>query len=574
MKINKHYNEQSIDVIFIQSHAGEVKSGRLLKWLHKFKQLTPGDIPVRIFLDVSSAGVSQVNELTSMITDRDIEIVFVDDTVGSNPTSVVWVEMMNYCTSVWRKALLLETDCLVEPGYLTAINADMSRFNDWWVYGSIYCGDSSGHFDELNRITHMNGVAVYNRTAEFIDFVNHVFYTMAGIDSAVNFDWYLAKFIHSNGDIYHRFIDSKHIINISPEWDTHVNHTTLKPLAKIIHCKKYVESTSPVKFEIKHTPIANDSETNNIILYTTLYNELNKERFDELKYCLDTNLQNKNISEIVVFTENSPSTMGKYSDKIKVVPTPTRPTYHDMLKHANQHNPGHVIIIANSDIYFDTTLNKIKEQNMTDKFFSLTRWCVHANGQSYLPHVRNSSYPIDSINHQDMISLRWWNAPMIKNNAYERNYDKYQEQWMLQHDDIKHVYDMQYFDQQLNVKGKHRSSGSSACWRNELSADAWVFQAPYAYLDDRYKIPIGTFRCDTWLNYLLIQEHNKDNIELSNPCLSIKTHHHDFLRTDSDKNYDSTGDTAPEWLDNIIQDSSRDTIVHSCYVPWVSIQHD
>lgn len=569
MESVKTYNKQSIDAVFIQSHAGEIKSGRLLQWLKEFREVTPTHIPIRIFLDESASNISKIEELTDVSAGHDIELVFIDDTVGDNPTSVVWTEMINHNTNIWSRVLLLESDCRLLPGYIPALNADMSRFDDWWIYGSLYYGDSTNHFAELNRMTHMNGIAVYNRCYEFINFVNYVFHTSHGIDNAVNFDWLLAQYIHSRGDIYNKFIDSKHIINISPVWDIHVEHAPLKPLAKIIHCKKYIDSNISTEFKIK--PISTSPSTERVVLFTTLYNERDVKRFDELKYCLDKNLQNESISEIVVFTEDSPDEMSRYSDNIKIVSTPTRPTYHDMMKHANEYYSGDIIMIANSDIYFDETLCELNKMDMTGKFFSLTRWCVHSNNHAYLPHVRNSSHPIDDIEHEDMISLRWWNASMIEKHIYECDFDKYRERWMSQHDDIEQTYDMQYFDRQMNVKGRRHDDGSTACWRNELSADTWIFKAPYTPLNNQYNIPIGTYRCDTWLNYLLIQQHNKNNIELSNPCLSIKTYHHDFLRTDADKNYDITGDESPPWLDTIIQDSSRDTIVHSCYVPWVRI---
>lgn len=559
---------KSINAIFIQSHAKELQTGRLTDWLNEFIELTSGDIPIRIFLDEVSSGLEYTTILMEYINKHNIEIVFVDTTIGENPTSVTWINMINYNTTAWPCVLLLETDCKLTSDYITALNVDMDRFDDWWIYGSIYCGNATGHFDELNRITHMNGIAVYNRTTEFINFANHVFYTQSGIDSAVNFDWLLAKYIHMDGGMYHRFIDSKHIINISPEWDRHAKYEPLKPCAKIIHCKKYIDEPPVTQFMMSSKSSIYEYD-DGYVLFTTLYDEPDLARVEELRYCMQVNQQNKHISAVVVFTEHPTTCISKYtSESVTIVQTPERPTYHDMIEYANEHYVDSRVILANSDIYFDDTLSIMNSIDLSDQFYVLTRWCKHVDGSSYLPHIRNSSPPIDPIKHQDMVGLRWYHQPLLNDIGRSPLYDTYQESWSKQTDDIHSVYDMSVYSEQTDTKGLSRSTGDPCIWRNEHSADAWVFQAPYTRLDERYKIPIGTFRCDTWLNYLLIREHNKNNIQLSNPCLSIKTYHHDFLRTDQDKDYDNTGDKNAPWLDNIIDKSMRETLVHRSYVPW------
>lgn len=560
----------SIDAIFIQSHAGEVSSGELASWLHTFTRLTPDHVPVRVFLDELSIGLNEMSDIESFCScSRDIEIVYIDTTTGKNPTSVTWVEMINYNTDVWKRVLLLETDCNIKPGYVDKINEDMTGYSGWWVYGSTYYGDGREEWPVIDRVSHMNGVAVYNRCDEFLDFVNYIFYTKDGVNNHTNFDWLLAETMHDRGDLYDKFVDSKHIINTSPEWDRYVKHMPWKPEAVVIHNKSYTDTARQTLFTF-NTNTVTPVDPKEYILLTTLYDEQDTDRFNELQHCLTTNLNNSRISEVVIFTEHDKSCIDRYDPDHKaiVIQTQSRPTYYDMIKHANVYFRDERIIIANSDIYFDDTLQLLDDVDMKSEFYSLTRWCKHENGSAYMPHVRNSSHPIDTIHHRDMLGLKWFNGSILDDVDLSANFTTYREGWMLECNDVNQYVDLSVYNESTNTQGVYRSNNEPCIWRNELSADVWMFQSPYNLLDNRYKIPLGTFRCDTWLNYLLIQQHNKHKIRLSNPCLSIKTYHHDFLRTDADKNYDASADHSPEWLYNIIDNPPGKDLVHRCFVPW------
>lgn len=108
------------------------------------------------------------------------------------------------------------------------------------------------------------------------------------------------------------------------------------------------------------------------ILITTLYDTKNQERNEELKLCYNKNIRDVNIDHIVIFLEGeAPFTINK---NVTVVNIDERPTFTQIINYANQHFPGDIILIANSDIYFDSSLSKLSEIDYTKKLIALTRF--------------------------------------------------------------------------------------------------------------------------------------------------------------------------------------------------------
>lgn len=119
-----------------------------------------------------------------------------------------------------------------------------------------------------------------------------------------------------------------------------------------------------------------------ITLYTSYYRDKSDIRQAELDFCLQKNIDNPLIDRIVLFAEAEPP----QSPKIEIVSN-KRPQYRDFFnlicERANQHD---ISIIANSDIYFDGSLNKILLNGKTA--IALSRWDVKP-GQS--PKLHNCS---------------------------------------------------------------------------------------------------------------------------------------------------------------------------------------
>ena len=129
---------------------------------------------------------------------------------------------------------------------------------------------------------------------------------------------------------------------------------------------------------------------NNNHLVISLYNESNINRSIELLYCLRENLNNKSISKIHILMENSSKsdyfllecinklmfTFGE-ENNIKIIPFNRIPTFNDYFEYCNKNIIGNVII-ANSDIVYDNTINRI-ENILENEFIVITRYEKYNN---------------------------------------------------------------------------------------------------------------------------------------------------------------------------------------------------
>ena len=114
-----------------------------------------------------------------------------------------------------------------------------------------------------------------------------------------------------------------------------------------------------------------------INLYTTFYEEPNPERKQELLYCIKKNAECRSVDSLFILNEarNPPLIQ---SDKIHYITITNRPTYNDFFKFINEKTADENInIIANTDIYFDTSLDKLKELNLKNHCLALTRWEIN-----------------------------------------------------------------------------------------------------------------------------------------------------------------------------------------------------
>jgi hypothetical protein len=225
-----------IDAIFIQSHYGEILNGRLFRFLSQdfFKMC---DIPVILFLDeesaINSQGAIEAFYQSGSLNSKRFTTISVFDKKIKNKTTHVLQFLMNYEVANFRKILLLETDCIVKDSCLQVLNEDLKRHesHDWFIYGSYYYGSMS-----IVEKLHMNGVAVYNRSELFINTLNTAINYRNGLFRSLNYDILLHLEISKRFDLS-KYIDSKYIINISPECDKGLDYQSIKPESVIIHQK-------------------------------------------------------------------------------------------------------------------------------------------------------------------------------------------------------------------------------------------------------------------------------------------------------------------------------------------------
>lgn len=106
-------------------------------------------------------------------------------------------------------------------------------------------------------------------------------------------------------------------------------------------------------------------------LFTSYWDTGNPIRQKELNDCLMNNVACSQIDHIYVYSESQthpihPKITWQYNG---------RPTYRDLINWANDLCTGDdVSIIANSDIYFNDTLNFVHQVNMTRTMIALSRW--------------------------------------------------------------------------------------------------------------------------------------------------------------------------------------------------------
>lgn len=111
-----------------------------------------------------------------------------------------------------------------------------------------------------------------------------------------------------------------------------------------------------------------------IFLYTTYYNEKNKDRRTELQEAIRRNSFLKEIASVTIFNEGD-SLININPDKIHEILVPNRPTYSDFIAHINAQNQDDAIhIIANTDIFFDEHIGVLSKIALENICLALGRW--------------------------------------------------------------------------------------------------------------------------------------------------------------------------------------------------------
>lgn len=116
-------------------------------------------------------------------------------------------------------------------------------------------------------------------------------------------------------------------------------------------------------------------------LYISHYTDSNPRRNAELLVCLEKNIACKEIKKIYAVCQDETESAMLNNKKIEVIMIKGRPTYNmffEIIKKTS--SPTDWNIIANSDIYFDSTITQISRYNKPKTCIALTRWEVNNNG--------------------------------------------------------------------------------------------------------------------------------------------------------------------------------------------------
>lgn len=117
------------------------------------------------------------------------------------------------------------------------------------------------------------------------------------------------------------------------------------------------------------------------LLFTSYFDAGNAQRNRELNECYKNNITNPNIDHIYVHSEKI---LGLQSAK-STVRQGDRPTYQTLIDWANSvSTPDDIVIIANSDIYFDQTILFPHSLPMQSTMIALSRWDVYPQGHKKL----------------------------------------------------------------------------------------------------------------------------------------------------------------------------------------------
>ena len=128
-----------------------------------------------------------------------------------------------------------------------------------------------------------------------------------------------------------------------------------------------------------------------MILITQLY-KTHSVRLKEIEKSLKKNVENPYIKEIILLNE-TPIELEKELDKskIKEVIVNQRLSYKIAFEYAeNNITNNEIVILANSDIWFDNTLNLIKNYDLNKQIISLSRYDLKDNDNYELFSTHNS----------------------------------------------------------------------------------------------------------------------------------------------------------------------------------------
>lgn len=535
---------------------------------------------------------------------------------SSGPNTLFFDSMLSIAESgsPCRDILMLECDTRpIADGWIDRI-IDYCDNNTFMIAGSLYRGEDG--IDDMSYWSgHLNGVALYRFWGSPIDFFlknsrELIKYQIAHTDNKyMSFDVGMHTYRCSRGGIdgffdpdrpQNHIINCPVISNYSRASDVSITESDIKeeyPDTVILHQKRM------------------DFYKSKLILLTTMH-PCAEDRSRELAKCLKKNIENTYIEKIVILSEHSRDTdfgaCNEYlkDDSVLFIQVPSRPTYYDFIAYANHHFSGRKIILANTDIYFDDSLDHVISNHTAKDFYALTRWMFADDGKAYLPNTENGAHPIDKIDPKDLIGLRWWTPALhpehrwYKNetdvhdtNWYSKDCDAEEdfcgERWLSRgrifnevfdfHPDNPEVEDDPESTEQLT--GTYTLDGKDLVYRNEYSQDAWIFEAPYTYANDKYKFPIGVYRCDTMLAYHLISHQIAGwDIRVTNPCLDVKSYHEDYLRSDLDRDYENKHEAehgkdnydcddlakadSVEELESAFKDYAPEDMLYRCFIPW------
>lgn len=245
------------------------------------------------------------------------------------------------------------------------------------------------------------------------------------------------------------------------------------------------------KYFEKYQENSNNIQGKKIILIISLFDCTNIQRLEELKTVLNINLMNCMINKICILYERNTGSLDYLSNhnKIDLIILKKRPTFNDYFNISNEKYQGDICMVANSDVFFNTDLYKIK------------------NIQKYL---------------EDRNKILWHseNEEIFKNCIFTLT--RYN---IINLEKSKH--DIFFINKTYQIDYDYM--------RNHASQDVWIFKSPIKLLNT--DIMIGTFTSDSFLNAQIINMgYNYYNISNILKCFHLQKEISDSQINTSKKN--------------------------------------
>jgi hypothetical protein len=124
-----------------------------------------------------------------------------------------------------------------------------------------------------------------------------------------------------------------------------------------------------------------------MVLLVGLYLDSDPDRQREFLTCIERNVNNAAIAEVHVFVEHDIDRVQLVADwpqlaspKVRLNITGKRLTYRDLFVYANRELPRRRVVVANADIFFDHTLTRLADYDLTGCLVCLSRCDVLPDG--------------------------------------------------------------------------------------------------------------------------------------------------------------------------------------------------
>ncbi|KAJ1495718.1 hypothetical protein T484DRAFT_3236711 [Baffinella frigidus] len=128
------------------------------------------------------------------------------------------------------------------------------------------------------------------------------------------------------------------------------------------------------------------SEPNEIHLIMQYYIDKSEERREEVKECMRQNMANPMLRHVHVLTEE-PMDLDEFQrgDKLVQYVQGSWLSYVDAIQYAHRFLRNKVVILANADVHFDKTLEKVVNLDLRGRALALTRFDVKPQGLAFNP---------------------------------------------------------------------------------------------------------------------------------------------------------------------------------------------